>query len=217
MPEIRTDRLFPEADRPAPAIGRKDIVEAKILNGGYLSLLVTIGIVVAGITIVAVFREDIGSYGMKLIKHYGYRWIDVILFALTAISASPICLPIWQYILVGIAMGYHVVRLAVVMALGSAVGSQITYYFGKYCGNTRFVKKRFPNASEHPWIAGRSRQYVSLLLFLGTASPIPFDILYFACGIKSYPPHLLYVINVSARFVRYLYLGYGLHFLSSRF
>lgn len=184
-------------------------------KSGLVSVLISVGIIIGGIVIVAIFQDEINAYGMALMQKYGRRQVDIILFLLTAVSASPLCLPIWQYVLVGTAMGYSVIRLSVVMALGSAVGSQITYYVGRYFGETKFVKRRFPNAGEHPWVQGRSRLYVSVLLFLGTASPLPFDVLYFACGIKRYPPHLLYVLTATARFIRYLYLGYGFTFFSS--
>jgi len=48
-----------------------------------------------------------------------------------------------------------------------------------------------------------------MILFLGTASPIPCDVFYVACGAKHYPTLLFWVTMVLARFVRYLYLGYG--------
>jgi len=181
---------------------------------GLFSILITGAIIIAGIVIVAIFKEDINAFGTYLLERYGNRGIDIILFLLTAISSSPLCLPIWQYVLVGTAMGYHVIRLAIIMALGSALGSLITYYVGRYFSNRRFFKKTFPNAEKNRWVHGRSKLYVSLALFLGTASPIPFDILYFACGIKKYPPLLLYLVNASGRLVRYIYLGYGLNYLS---
>lgn len=190
-------------------------VEGK--NGGLISVLITAGIILAGIIIVAIFREDINGYGIELMHRYGSDRIDIVLFLVTAVSSSPICLPVWQYVLIGIALGYNVVRLAVIMALGSASGSLITYFFGRYFGQTGFVAKRFPGAREHPWVQGRSRLYVTLALFLGTASPIPFDILYFACGIKKYPPLLLFAACASGRIIRYLYLGYGFDFFSAWF
>jgi len=191
-----------------------DTSNSKRKNGGLTSIIITAGIILAGILIVSIFKEDINKYGVQLIHRYGSEKIDVILLLITAISCSPICLPVWQYVLVGIAMGYAVLRLAMIMALGAAMGSVITYYFGRYFGKSRFISNRFPKAREHPWIHGRSKWYVSLVLFFGTASPIPFDILYFACGIKRYPFLLLFVICASARFVRYLYLGYGFEYFS---
>jgi len=183
-------------------------------GAGLASIIITAGIIIAGIVIVAIFKDDINNFGIYLIERFGRSSIDIILFVLTAISSSPLCLPVWQYVLVGTAMGYHVIRLAVIMALGSALGSIITYYLGRYFGTSRFFKKTFPNADKHRWVHGRSKLYVTLALFLGTASPIPFDILYFACGIKKYPPLLMYVVNAGGRLVRYIYLGYGFHLLS---
>jgi membrane protein YqaA with SNARE-associated domain len=184
-------------------------------NNGLMSILLTAGIIIAGIVIVAIFKEDINNIGLYLINRYGRQYIDIILFVLTAISSSPICLPVWQYVLIGTTMGYSVIRLALIMAFGSALGSLVTYYTGRLFGNSKFFRKRFPNAEKNRWVHGRSRLYVTLALFLGTASPIPFDILYFACGVKKYPPLLLYTANTLGRLIRYTYLGYGFYLINS--
>lgn len=183
-------------------------------SNGLISVLLTASIIIAGIVIVAIFKEDINNIGLYLIENYGQRNIDIILFTLTAISSSPVCLPVWQYVLVGTTMGYSVPHLAAVMALGSALGSLVTYYMGRLFGKSRFFMRRFPDAGKHRWIHGRSRLYVTIALFLGTASPIPFDVLYFACGIKKYPPWLLYIANTLGRLVRYIYLGYGFYLIN---
>jgi len=174
-----------------------------------ISLLITIAIILMGIIVTAIFKEDILSFGEHLMVTYGETWVDVILFLLTAVSSSPLALPIWAYALVGIALGYNVLRLAAVMAVGSATGSLVTFLLGKYFSKSDWVKKRFPNIHEHPWAHGKSRKYVTWILFLGTASPIPCDVFYVACGAKQYPTWLFWITMVLARFVRYLYLGYG--------
>ncbi len=189
--------------------------DSKPQKGGAASILITAAIILAGMIIVAVFREDINRYGVGLMESYGRDKVDIILLLLTALSCSPICLPVWQYVLVGVAMGYGVVHLAVTMAIGAALGSLITYYIGRCFGQTRWVARRFHRAADHPWIRGRSKWYVTAIMFLGTASPIPFDVLYFACGIKKYPALLLFVTCAAARFVRYVYLGYGFDFFTS--
>lgn len=178
-------------------------------KGGAVSIVTTAMIVAVGTAIVIFFQQDINRFGMGLIERYGQGSIDLVLFLITVISCSPICLPVWGYAVAGVAMGYNVVHLAVVMSVGSALGSLITYYLGYRFGQSRFVQKRFPKATEHPWIKGRSKWYVTLMLFVGTASPLPFDVLYLACGIKRYPPVIFFVANVGGRFLRYLYLGYG--------
>jgi membrane protein YqaA with SNARE-associated domain len=164
--------------------------------------------------IVGIFKDEINAFGADIMRRYGRTQVDIILYLITAVSASPLVLPIWQYVMIGVAMGYGIVHLAVVMAFGSATGSVITYYIGRYFGHSRFVRNKFPKAQNHPWVAGRSKWFVTAALFLGTASPIPFDILYFACGIKRYPVMLLFVACVLGRIIRYLYLGYGFDFFS---
>ncbi len=188
-------------------------VEKKSGNG-FVSIAVTAGIIISGLIIVGIFKDEINGFGADIMRRYGQTQVDIILYFITAISASPLVLPIWQYVMIGVAMGYSIVRLSIVMALGSATGSVITYYIGRYFGNSKFITKKFPKAHNHPWVEGRSKWFVTGALFLGTASPIPFDILYFACGIKRYPVGLLFVACVAGRIIRYLYLGYGFGFFS---
>jgi membrane protein YqaA with SNARE-associated domain len=202
---------FPDPAAPEAAATAADN------KGGWLSVATTVAIILIGMLLVVLFQKDINRFGMGLIGRYGQGSLDIVLFLLTVISCSPICLPVWGYAVAGVAMGYNVIHLAIVMSLGSALGSLITYYLGRRFGESRFVKRRFPKAVEHPWIKGRSRFYVTVMLFLGTASPIPFDVLYLACGIKRYPPVLFYIANVGGRFIRYLYLGYGFVFFGSLF
>jgi len=173
------------------------------------SVLVTLFIIIAGIVLSSVFSEDIRYFGERLLVDYGQDWLDVILFLLTAVSSTPLVLPVWPYAVIGVSLGYNVVRLASVMAVGSATGSFVTFLLGRFFGKTAWMKRRFPDVLEHPWTRGKSRLYVTLILFLGTASPIPCDVLYAACGVKRYPILLFWVTMVAARFVRYIYLGYG--------
>jgi len=172
-------------------------------------ILVTVFLILFGMVIIGLFKDDIKSFGVDLMVRFGQKWVDLILLLLTAVSSTPLALPIWGYAQAGIALGYNVFRLASIMAVGSALGSMVTYYLGRYFVHTGFVQKWFPNITRHPWTEERSKKYVTLFLFLGTASPIPCDVLYAACGFKRYPEILFLVVMVTARFVRYLYLGYG--------
>jgi membrane protein YqaA with SNARE-associated domain len=176
--------------------------------GGLGSILVTIGIMLTGVIIASIFREDIHAYGMNIMENYGKEYVDLVLLLVTAISSTPLALPIWTYSLAGIALGYNIYRLAFVMGVGSALGSLVTYFMGRFFGQTEWVKKRFPKVVKHPWTHGKSRFYTTLVLFLGTASPIPCDVLYVACGVKKYPSILFLITMTAARFVRYVYLGY---------
>lgn len=178
-------------------------------HSGLFSLLSVVALIVIGTVLVFLFNDDVTRIGVELLHRYGQTNIDIILFVITAISCSPICLPVWIYIITGAAMGYNILHLAVVLAVGSAVGSLITYYLGAYFSERKFFRKRFPKAQDHPWINGKSRWIVTSLVFLGTASPIPCDAFYLTCGVKRFSVSLFFSAAVAGRFVRYIYLGYG--------
>jgi membrane protein YqaA with SNARE-associated domain len=192
--------------------------ETKNGNGRDLSgLLITIGLIATGLIIIGLFKDEINAFGVDLLNRYGQGWVDVVLFLLTAVSSTPLVLPIWGYAQAGVAIGYSIVHLAIVMAVGSATGSLVTYYLGRVLGDTRFVQRKFPNLRTNRWTEGRSKRMVTLFLFLGTASPIPSDVLYAACGFKRFPVFLFYVTMVAARFVRYSYLAYFFKYLIDKF
>lgn len=178
----------------------------------WLSVGATVAIIVVGIVITAIFQKDINAFGVSLLESAGQGTVDVALFLLTAVSSTLLTLPIWGYVLAGVSIGYEVPRLALIMAVGSATGSLSTHFIGRYLSNRPFVKSRFPEIHNHPWTVGRSRRTVTLFLFLGTASPIPCDVFYLACGAKEYPAGLFWIATALARFVRYAYLGYGFSF-----
>lgn len=195
-----------------PVVADDDDPPSRKSNGKLYSILFTVGLITISLVLTGIFRDDINRFGMMLMDRYGQDRVDFVLFLLTFISSTPLMLPIWGYAMAGIAMGYQPFHLAVVMALGSASGSAVTFLLGRYFGQTAFVSKRFPNLSKHPWTEGRSRTMVTAFLFFGTVSPIPCDILYAAAGLKRYPVIPFVVAMVVARFIRYLYLGYGFEF-----
>lgn len=177
----------------------------------------TLIIVLAGAVLVAIFRTDINDYGVALLTRFGQDWVDVILFFVTAISCTPIMLPVWGYAVAGAALGMSIVRLAAVMALGSTLGSYTTFMIGRYLGNRAWVKRRFPDLQKNPWTHGKSRMYVTMILFFGTVSPLPCDVIYAACGAKRYPALPFAITMAAARFVRYMYVGYGFLYVSDFF
>jgi membrane protein YqaA with SNARE-associated domain len=170
-----------------------------------------------GIILASVFKDDILRFGEQLLITSGETWGNVILFLLTAVSSTPLALPVWVYAVIGASLGMHVVRLSVVMAFGSATGSLVTLFLGRYFGNTAWVRKRFPRIHDYPWTEGRSRAFVTVLLFVGTASPIPCDVLFVACGAKKYPALLFWVTMIASRFIHYLYIGYGFTYFRDLF
>jgi membrane protein YqaA with SNARE-associated domain len=179
----------------------------------HLSLVTTVAIIVFGIALTVIFQEDLTDFGTSILQRFGQRRLDEVLFSITAVSSTPLFLPIWGYVPVAVQMGYSVGHLAAVMALGSASGSMVTYMIGRCCGNSKRLRNKYPQIVTHRWMTGQSRRKVSMFLFLGTASPIPCDVFYAACGLKKYPWLPFWTILVSGRIVRYLYLGLGFSFI----
>jgi len=186
-------------------------------KGSLTPLIITGVIILAGMIVAGIYKEQVTAFGEQLLQHYGREWVDVFLLLITFVSCTPLMLPVWCYALVGAAMGLSIIRLAAVMAVGSALGSLTTYYLGRFFANRAWVKKKFPNFLNHPWTEGKSRLYVSWILFLGTASPIPCDVLYAACGAKRFPAFPFLLLMIAGRFVRYMYLAYGFHYFSKFF
>ncbi len=171
-------------------------------------IVTTLTIIIVTMIIAAIYKEDVGEFGVSLINRYGQNWVDVILFFLSAISSTPLMLPVWIYALAGAALGLNIIRLAVVMGFGSSVGTLVTFWLGRYFGDSNWVKKRFPNFHNYPWTTKKSKIYITIILFLGNASLLPCDVLYAACGFKRYPVMLFFIATAAGRFVRYTYLGY---------
>jgi len=183
----------------------------------FAPVIITAIIILGGAVLAGVYREQISVFGEELMTHYGQQWVDIILLLITFVSCTPLMLPVWCYALIGAAMGYNILRLAAVMAIGSGCGSLVTFYLGRFFANRKWVKKRFPNLLNHPWTEGKSKMYVSWILFLGTASPIPCDVFYAACGVKRYPAVPFLLLMIAGRFVRYIYLGYGFYYFGEFF
>ncbi len=171
-------------------------------------LITTLSVMLTSMIFAGIYKDEIGLFGVELINLYGQNWVDCILFVLTAISSTPLMLPIWVYALAGASLGLNLIRLAVVMGLGSATGTLVTFWLGRYFGDSNWVKKRFPNFHNHPWTTQKSKKYITLILFLGNASLIPCDVFYAACGFKRFPVALFFISTAAGRFVRYTYLCY---------
>jgi len=172
-------------------------------------------VIITSISLPLIFREEIITVGKTLLITYGQDRIDFILYILTTVSSTPIALPVWIYAILGSMLGFEPIRLIIVMGLGSMTNSTITYYLARYFGKSKFIKRNFPNIENHPWTEGRSFWVISLILFAGAASPIPFDILYVACGLKRYPILLFAPIIFIAFIIKFGYLFYGYELIKS--
>ena len=145
-----------EASRsPAAEAGNKASETTGKNNGGLASIIITVGIVLAGTIIAGVYSEQVSAFGLDLMTRYGQQWVDLILILITFVSCTPLMLPVWCYALIGVALGYNILRLAAMMAIGSAFGSLTTYYLGRFFANRAWMKKRFPNLLNHPWAEGK--------------------------------------------------------------
>ena len=180
-----------------------------------LTFVVTLFMIITGIVLPLVFREEIVSIGQTLLLRYGQDRIDFILYLVITLSSTPLALPVWIYAVLGSMLGYEPIRLIIVMGLGSMTGSTITYFIARYFGKSRFIKRNFPNIENHPWTKGRSVWIVGLILFIGAASPIPFDIMYAACGMKRFPVLLFALILFLAFSIKFCYLFYGYDLIQS--
>ncbi|MFH2035751.1 MAG: VTT domain-containing protein [Candidatus Zixiibacteriota bacterium] len=189
----------------------------KKTNCRFFSFLATAIIIIAGIVIVFLFRKQVNAFGIEMMTRYGQGPVDFILFIITAVSCTPLFLPVWGYAVAGVAMGYNIYRLTLVMTLGSTVGSWVTFILGKYFSNNNWVKSRFGDLLTHKWTHGKSKLYVTLILLLGTASPIPCDVFYAACGAKHYPTWLFFLSVGAGRFIRYFYIAYGYLYFQDTF
>ncbi len=187
----------------------------------YFSKFVNLTFAFAGVVIITsivvplLFREEIIRLGHDLLIRYGQDSIDLILYLITTISSTPLALPVWIYAVLGAMLGFEPIRLIIVMGLGSMSGSVITYFIARYFGKSRFIKKNFPNIENHPWTEGRSKRLISLILFVGAASPIPFDIMYAACGMKRFPIILFAPITFISFSIKFTYLFYGYDLIQS--
>jgi len=180
-----------------------------------ITLVVTVLMVITSIVLPLVYREEIVSIGQTLLFRYGQDRIDFILYFITTLSSTPLALPVWIYAVLGSMLGYEPLRLILVISLGSVTGSTITYFIARFFGKSKFVQRNFPNIENHPWTKGRSIWVVSLILFTGAASPIPFDILYAACGMKRFPVLVFAPILFLAFSIKFCYLFFGYDLIQS--
>ena len=180
-----------------------------------VTFLFAILVVATSIVVPLIFRDEIVSVGQALLLRYGQERIDIILYLITTVSSTPLALPVWIYAVLGAMLGFEPIRLIIVMGLGSMSGSAITYFIARYFGKSKLIRKNFPNIENHPWTEGRSKRVISVILLLGAASPIPFDIMYAACGMKRFPIVLFLPIIFVSFTIKFTYLFYGYDFISS--
>jgi membrane protein YqaA with SNARE-associated domain len=156
-------------------------------NSLKLALLVTFGMVLASSAVSLFYGERLLGFGESLLTSYGQRNTDIMLYLITAVSSSPLPLPVSAYAVFGTLLGYEPGRLISLIALGAVTGSSVSYVLGRCFGHTRYVRRKFPEVQNHRWTKGRSLKVVSLILLGGALSPLPAHPMFAACGMMRYP------------------------------
>ncbi len=171
-------------------------------NSLKLALLVTFGMVLASSAVSLFYGERLLGFGESLLTSYGQRNTDIMLYLITAVSSSPLPLPVSAYAVFGTLLGYEPGRLISLIALGAVTGSSVSYLLGRCFGKTPFVRRKFPEVENHSWTKGRSLRVVSLILLGGALSPLPAHPMFAACGMMRYPAVLFIPIVFLAWWIR---------------
>ena len=179
-----------------------------------LAVAVMFVMVLASSGVSVLFGERLLDFGGNILTSYGRTNTDIMLYIVTAVSSSPLTLPVSAYAVIGTLLGYEPGRLITLIALGAVTGSSVSYLLGRCFGDTPFVRRRFPEIENHSWTKGRSLRVVSLILLGGAMSPVPVHPMYAACGMMRYPAALFVLIVFLGWWVRIGVVVMGIKFIS---
>lgn len=179
-----------------------------------LAVAVTFVMVLASSGVSVLFGERLLDFGENILMSYGQANTDFMLYIVTAVSSSPLTLPVSAYAVIGTLLGYEPGRLITLIALGAVTGSSVSYLLGRCFGDTPFVRRKFPEIENHSWTRGRSLRVVSLILLGGAMSPVPVHPMYAACGMMRYPAALFVLIVFLGWWVRIGVVVMGIKFIS---
>lgn len=183
-------------------------------NSIWVILLAAFLMLLASSAVSALYGEKFLDIGESLLTSYGQRNTDIILYLITAVSSSPLPLPVSAYAVFGTLLGYEPGRLITLIALGAVTGSSVSYILGRCFGKTQFVRRKFPEVETHCWTKGRSLKVVSLILLGGALSPLPAHPMFAACGMMRYPAVLFIPIVFIAWWIRIGVVVVGIKFIS---
>jgi membrane protein YqaA with SNARE-associated domain len=179
-----------------------------------LAVAVTFVMVLASSGVSVLFGERLLDFGENILTSYGQANTDLMLYIVTAVSSSPLTLPVSAYAVIGTLLGYEPGRLITLIALGAVTGSSVSYLLGRCFGDAPFVRRRFPEMENNSWTRGRSLRVVSLILLGGAMSPVPVHPMYAACGMMRYPAALFVLIVFLGWWVRIGVVVMGIKFIS---
>jgi len=184
-------------------------------NSIWVILLAALLMLLASMTVSALFGGKLLDLGEGLLRSCGQRNTDIILYLITAVSSSPLPLPVSAYAVFGTLLGYEPGRLITLIAFGAVTGSSVSYLLGRYFGKTPFVRRKFPEVESQSWTKGRSLKVVSLILLGGALSPLPAHPMFAACGMMRYPAVLFFPIVFLAWWIRIGIVVMGIEYISS--
>lgn len=184
-------------------------------NSIWVILLAALLMLLASMTVSALFGGKLLDLGEGLLRSCGQRNTDIILYLITAVSSSPLPLPVSAYAVFGTLLGYEPGRLITLIALGAVTGSSVSYLLGRHFGKTPFVRRKFPEVESQSWTKGRSLKVVSLILLGGALSPLPAHPMFAACGMMRYPAVLFIPIVFLAWWIRIGIVVMGIEYISS--
>lgn len=183
-------------------------------NSIWVILLAALSMFLASSAVSALYGEKLLDLGESILTSYGQRNADIILYLITAVSSSPLPLPVSAYAVFGTLLGYEPGRLISLIAFGAVTGSSVSYLLGRCFGKTPFVRRKFPEVENHSWTKGRSLKVVSLILLGGALSPLPAHPMFAACGMMRYPAVLFIPIVFLAWWIRIGVVVVGIKFIS---
>jgi len=184
-------------------------------NSIWVILLAALLMLLASMTVSALFGGKLLDLGEGLLRSCGQRNTDIILYLITAVSSSPLPLPVSAYAVFGTLLGYEPGQLITLIALGVVTGSSVSYLLGRHFGKTPFVRRKFPEVESQSWTKGRSLKVVSLILLGGALSPLPAHPMFAACGMMRYPAVLFFPIVFLAWWIRIGIVVMGIEYISS--
>ncbi|MBD3257909.1 hypothetical protein GF377_05715, partial [candidate division GN15 bacterium] len=94
-------RASTDADGSPTEALKEEFERSSSSKGGRTTIFVSIGIMLFGIILTSIFKEDITAFGESVMASVGREWFDIVLLAVSAVSSSGLALPIWAYMLVG--------------------------------------------------------------------------------------------------------------------
>jgi membrane protein YqaA with SNARE-associated domain len=147
----------------------------------------------------------------SLVYNFGYIGV----FLLSMISSATLFIPTPAFIIVFlIASTMNPFLLGLFAGLGAAIGEFSGYAIG-YGGEHFLLKKHEKRLKE---IEKHFERYgANAIIFVFSATPLPFDLVGLFCGVIKYPVKWFFIFTLLGKLVKYWFIAfagyYGLHWI----